>query len=312
MLNRLKAKIKQSPFGFYFYELLKRRLYQYYNWRYNDEEFIVKLFKKANHGNKPDLRQPQSFSEKLQWLKLYYRHPDIPICSDKARAKQYVSEQGYPELIIPTLAIYDRAEDIDPDKLPDNFILKASHGSGWNIICRGNKNEIDWKRAKKTMALWLKENLYVYGREWNYKEQKPCIIAEQLLAEETLVDYKFMCFNGKIKALQMNHEINNTKYIDLYDEQCNLLTDMDTGICPHSDVPLPRPPQFEEMKKIAAKLAEPFPFVRVDLYNLNNKIYFGEMTFFPGSGFWSISPKKRDLQFGSWLKLPEKTPKVKS
>ena len=120
----------------------------------------------------------------------------------------------------------------------------------------------------------------------------------------SLRDYKFMCFNGKCKALQVNHEINGSKYVDIYDSEWRLIPDFCTGVAPHSSVQLPKPDKFDEMKQIAEKLATPFPFVRVDLYNVNGKIYFGEMTFFPGSGFWTITPEERDIEFGSWLELP--------
>lgn len=305
MLHELKQALKKYPVVLYLVERFKRRIYQRYARIYDDEAFICRLYKKANQGRLPDLLHPKLFTEKLQWLKLHYRDPAIPFCSDKIEAKRYVAEHGYPGLIIPTLATYSSADEVDVAKLPENFILKASHGSGWNIICRGNKEQIDWKRAKKTMGIWLKENLYIFGREWNYKEQTPRLLAEELLAEECVVDYKFMCFNGIARALQINHELDGNKYVDLYDANWTLLPDMDTGVCPHSGIQLPKPAQFEEMKTIAENLAKPFPFVRVDLYNVNHKIYFGEMTFFPGSGFWTITPPDRDLQFGNWLTLPE-------
>lgn len=307
MFSWLKHKLKSIPLIFYFVELRKRWLYRYYEKKYDDRTFVCRLYKKANHGRLPDLENPQLFTEKLQWLKLYYRHPDIPVCSDKVEAKKYVAEHGFPELIIPTIASYDHADDIDLDKLPENFILKASHGSGWNIICRGNKDKIDWKHARKTMDVWLSENLYRLGREWNYKEQKPKLLAEELLDAECVVDYKFMCFNGVCRAMQVNHEIDGEKYVDLYTRDWELIPDMGTGVAPHSAIILPKPPQYEKMREIAETLARPFPFVRVDLYNVNGKIYFGEMTFFPGSGFWSITSPERDRQFGDWLKLPELT-----
>ena len=306
VVAKLKQRIKSHPLGLQLVEARKRRRYEQYAGQYSDREFVEKLYRKANGGRLPDLDNPKDFTEKLQWLKLFYRDPAIPVCSDKVEAKRYIAEQGYPELIIPNIAVYDRAEDVDPATLPDRFIMKASHGSGWNIVCKGNKDAIDWKRMKKVMATWLSENLYIYGREWNYKEQTPHILAEELLSDEPVVDYKFMCFNGTVRAMQVNHEIDGEKYVDLYDDEWNLIEDMGTGVAPHSNVALPKPPQFEEMKAIATKLAQPFPFVRVDLYNVDGKIYFGEMTFFPGSGFWSITPPERNRQFGDWLTLPEK------
>lgn len=304
-VETIKAAVKSNPLGLYLVERRKHRLYERYAQEYSDREFIEMLYKKANHGLSPDLENPKKFTEKLQWLKLYYRDPAIPICSDKVEAKRYVAEHGYPELVIPNIAVYDSADEVDEKALPDRFILKASHGSGWNILCR-DKSKIDWLRMKKVMATWLKENLYIYGREWNYKEQTPRLLAEELLDDHGVVDYKFMCFNGVCRAMQVNHDEDGVHYVDLYDENWQLLPDMGTGTAPHSDRALPKPEQFEEMKAIAEDLAKPFPFVRVDLYHVNGKIYFGEMTFFPGSGFWSITPPSRDRQFGDWLTLPEK------
>lgn len=303
-IKRLKSIIKSSPLGWYLTERYKRQKYQYFARKYNDPEFICRLYLRANGGRSPDLEHPRLFTEKLQWLKLYYRDERIPLCSEKAEAKKYIAQQGYADLLIPTIAVYDRAQDVDLAQLPERFILKATHGSGWNILCT-DRSALDWKRVRKIMQTWLDENLYIFGREWNYRELTPRILAEELIGSGHLVDYKFMCFNGVVRAMQVNHEINGEKYVDLYDADWNLLADMGTGVAPHSAAALPKPPDFEKMKEIAAQLAKPFPFVRVDLYHEAGKIYFGEMTFFPGSGFWSISPAARDAQFGEWLTLPE-------
>ncbi len=302
-IHTLKRKIKKNSFALMLIERRKRRKFQHYAEKYTDREFVEQLYKKANNGRLPDLENPTDFTEKLQWLKLYYRDPVIPICSDKVEAKQYITDMGYPELVIPNIAVYDSADEVDVDALPEEFILKASHGSGWNIICR-DKKSIDWPRMEKVMATWLNENLYIYGREWNYKEQRPRLLVEELLDDKCVVDYKFMCFNGVVRAMQVNHEIDGKKYVDIYDDEWNLISDMGVGVAPHSGVALPKPQQFEEMKEIATKLSKPFPFVRVDLYNVHGKIYFGEMTFFPGSGFWTITPHSRNRQFGDWLELP--------
>ncbi len=304
ILRRIKDLLKKNPLIFYLVEKRKNLLYSHYAKVYDDETFIRMLYRKFNHGREPDLENPKRFTEKLQWLKLHYRNPDIPICSDKVEAKKYIAAHGFPELVVPTIAVYDSPDEIDIGKLPENFILKASHGSGWNIICRGEKASMDWGRIRKTMGVWLSENLYILGREWNYKEQTPRILAEELLDSKTLVDYKFMCFNGKCRAQQVNHEIGGRKYVDIYDSDWRLIPDFCTGVAPHSDLQLPKPDKFDEMKAIAEKLAAPFPFVRVDLYNVNGKIYFGEMTYFPGSGFWTVTPEERDFEFGSWLELP--------
>lgn len=300
----IKEYIKSNPVAYRVIENNKKKRYQKYAEKYSDREFVEILYRKFI-GREPDLDNPKTYTEKLQWLKLNYRNPDIPLCSDKYEAKRYIERQGYSDLLIPTLAVYDSADDIDIDKLPDEFIIKATHGSGWNVICR-DKNKIDWKHTKKIMNTWLSENLYIYGREWNYKEQIPRLIVEPLMDTKPLIDYKFICFNGKCKAMQVNHDDESGKhYIDMYDGDWNLIPDMDSSVALHSGRPLPKPSQFYEMRDIAEKLAKPFPFVRVDLYNIKGKIYFGEMTFFPGSGFWKITPEKYDTMFGEWIELTE-------
>lgn len=301
-LWHLKEKIKSNALARLLIEERKRLLYTRDARRYSDREFIERLYERKI-GRKPDLDHPVTFTEKLQWLKLHYRDPAIPRASDKYEAKKYIAERGFPELLIPTLAVYDSADEIDLDKLPDQFILKATHGSGWNFICR-DKASFDLPSKRKIMNSWLKQNLYIYGREWNYKERTPRLIAEPLMDDKPLVDYKFLCFNGVCRALQINHDDNGTHYVDYYDEDWNLFPDMSSGTADISGMPLPKPERFDEMKAIAEQLAAPFPFVRVDLYDIRGEIYFGEMTFFPGSGFWKITPPSYDNTFGAWLTLP--------
>lgn len=303
LLWHIKHTIKKNPLALYIIESRKRVRYKKYAEKYSDREFVEMLYEQRT-GRKPQLDNPQKFTEKLQWLKLNYRDPDIPLCSDKYEAKKYIERKGFPELLIPTLAVYDNADEIDLDKLPEEFIIKATHGSGWNVICR-DKSKIDWKHTKKTMNTWLAENLYIFGREWNYKEQTPRLIVEPLMDTKPLVDYKFMCFNGKCRAMQVNHDVEDRHYVDYYDSEWNLFADMSCGVADCTGKAIPKPEQFDEMKQIAEQLAKPFPFVRVDLYNINGKIYFGEMTYFPGSGFWNITPVKYDDMFGEWLELPK-------
>ena len=299
---KIKEAIKRNPAARFLIEERKRREYQKLAQTVSDRDFIEALYEKRI-GRKPDLDHPVTYTEKLQWLKLHYRDPAIPRASDKYEAKQYIAERGFPELLIPTLAVYDSAEEIDPDALPAQFIIKATHGSGWNFICR-DKRSFNLSAKRKIMNTWLHENLYIYGREWNYKEQTPRLIVEPLMDTKPLVDYKFLCFNGVCRAMQVNHDEAGTHYVDYYDGDWNLFPDMSSGTADISGRALPKPEQFEEMKAIAEQLAAPFPFVRVDLYLIRGRIYFGEMTFFPGSGFWKITPEKYDRMFGAWLEIP--------
>ena len=302
LLWKIKQHIKSNGLARLLIEERKRLLYTRDARRYSDREFIERFYERKI-GRKPDLDHPVTFNEKLQWLKLHYRDPAIPRASDKYEAKKYIAERGFPELLIPTLAVYDSADEIDLAKLPDQFILKATHGSGWNFICR-DKASFDLPAKRKIMNAWLKQNLYIYGREWNYKEQPPRLIAEPLMDDKPLVDYKFLCFNGVCRALTVNHDDDSTHYIDFYDSDWNLIPEMKADIADHSKKIMPKPDRFEEMKTIAEQLAAPFPFVRVDLYDIRGEIYFGEMTFFPGSGFWKITPSSYDKTFGAWLTLP--------
>lgn len=299
---KLKSKIKKNDFARILIEERKRIKYGRLAETVPDREFIESLYEKQT-GRKPDLDSPRAFTEKLQWLKLNYRNPAIPLASDKYEAKKYIAQKGFPELIIPTLAVYESADEIDLSALPEEFIIKATHGSGWNFICK-DKRSFDLNAKKKIMNSWLRQNLYVYGREWNYREQKPRLIVEPLIGDRP-VDYKFLCFSGVCRAMQVNHDEGGIHYVDFYDGEWNLYPDMSSGTAPVSGTALPKPGGFDEMKSIAEKLAADFPFVRVDLYNVGGKIYFGEMTFFPGSGFWHISPEKYDFMFGEWLDIKE-------
>ncbi len=302
-IHEIKQTIKKNPLALYVIEKRKTAKYERMAEKYSDREFIKMLYRKKI-GRAPDLDNPKRFTEKMQWLKLNYRDPDIPLASDKYEAKKYIERRGFSELLIPTLAVYDSADKINIDELPEEFILKATHGSGWNFICR-SKSEFDLESKRRIMNTWLNANLYNLGREWNYKEQKPRIIAEPLIDTKPLVDYKFFCFNGECRCLAVNHSVGKREYRDYYDKNWNLYSDLSPGTADISGKPLQKPRQFEKMKKTAEELAKPFPFVRVDLYDVNDKIYFGEMTFFPGSGFLCFKPEKYDYMFGDWLKLPE-------
>jgi len=302
-LVAVKRWIKSRPWGLYLVEKRKKRLYTACLERYADREMIEKLYRRANHGLSPDLEHPTTFTEKLQWLKLYYRDPLMTICSDKYLVKEYLAEQGLAELVIPTVAVYDDIREFDEKTLPGRCMIKATHGSGWNIRVDG-KSPIAWKAMKKIMAVWLSESAYLFGREWNYRDQQPRIMVEPLIADVPPVDYKLMCFNGVVRAVQVNHRIDGKEYADFYDDNWCRMKDMRIGVLPSSDAVLPRPAQWERMKEIATELSRPFPFVRVDLYEVNDRVLFGEMTFFPGSGFWTITPLKCNEQFGGWLTLP--------
>lgn len=253
------------------------------------------------------LKHPQTFNEKLQWLKLYNRDPEFTRMVDKYEAKQYVAERIGEEYIIPTLGVWERFDEIDFDSLPDQFVLKCTHDSGGLVICR-DKTTLDISAAREKIEACLKRNYYWDYREWPYKDVKPRIIAEQYLPGENgeLLDYKFMCFNGEMKCCMVcsQRQSGHGLHVDNYDRQWQKLP-FERGY-PSSDTIHPRPQHFDTMVARAEELAENLPYVRVDFYETAGRVYFGELTFFPGSGVAKFRPPEWDAILGSWIRLPDK------
>ena len=259
-------------------------------------------------GQRLNLKNPLSFNEKIQWLKLYDRKPEYTKMVDKYEAKKYVANIIGEEHIIPTIAVYDRAEDINFDVLPKQFVLKCTHDSGGLVICR-DKSKLDKEAAIKRLSMSLKRNYYYQNREWPYKNVKPRIIAEQYMEDENtseLRDYKFFCFDGVMKALfiatDRQTKGEETKF-DFFDADFKHL-DIKNGH-PNAETPPAKPVTFEKMKKMAEKLSEHIPHLRVDFYEVNGKAYFGELTFSHWSGMVPFEPEKWDLEFGRWITLPD-------
>lgn len=251
------------------------------------------------------LDNPKTYNEKLQWLKLHDHNPDYTKMVDKVEAKKYVEGIVGKEYIIPTIGVYDRVEDIDFDNLPDQFVLKCTHDSNGVVICK-DKSSFDVGKAKEKLGRGLKQSYYSVNREWPYKNVRPRIIAEQYMEDETgeLRDYKFFCFNGEVKALFIASDRTKkeqTKF-DFFDENFNHLPF--TNGHPNSSKEITKPEGFEQMKIIASKLSQNIPHVRVDLYSVRGKIYFGELTFYHWSGFTPFVPQEWDNRFGEFIKLP--------
>lgn len=273
---------------------------------YSDEKFLKKLFK-LRMGSELNLDNPQTFSEKLQWLKLYNRKPEYTQMVDKVGAKEYVASIIGEEYIIPTLGVWDRVEDIDWDSLPDQFVLKCTHDSGGIVICK-DKSKLDINSAKAKLKRGLKRKYYSQNREWPYKDVKPRIIGEEYMVDESgyeLKDYKWFCFNGEPKALfiatDRGVEGEETKF-DFFDAEFNHLPF--TNGHPNANREIVKPKSFERMKELAAKLSAGQPHLRVDFYDIDGKIYFGELTFYHWSGTVPFEPEEWDYTFGSWIKLP--------
>lgn len=274
----------------------------------SDEKFL-KLIYRIMFGKKLNLEHPETFNEKLQWLKLNDRNPLYPKMVDKITAKEYVSSIIGEEYIIPTLAVYNSLDDIKLEDLPDQFVLKTNHSGGNTgvIICR-DKKAFDLDAAKKKLNVSLHSDMFCSTREWPYTQIKPTVFAEQFMSEETLSDlkdYKFFCFDGEVKSLFVGTErsTGDVKF-DFFDSDFNHLDLVQTH--PMSGRELAMPENFEKMKEIAAKLSKGIPHVRVDLYNVSGKIYFGELTFYHHGGFQPFHPDSWDKLWGDWITLPEK------
>lgn len=253
-------------------------------------------------------KEPTAYSEKLQWLKVYDRKPVYTTMVDKFEVKQYVADLIGEQYIIPTINVWDKVEDIDFDSLPDQFVLKCTHDSGGLVICT-DKTQLNKEETKKKLAFCLKQNYFWSAREWPYKNVKPRIIAEKYMVDESgyeLKDYKFFCFNGEPKALfiasdrQVKGE--STKF-DFFDMEFNHLPFINGH--PNANHPIKCPPSFEKMKELAAVLSKGIPQLRVDFYDINGDIYFGELTFYHHSGFETFEPEEWDYTFGEWITLPK-------
>lgn len=275
----------------------------------NDEEYLKKIFK-ANMGYSLNLEDPKTFNEKLQWLKLYNRRPEYTMMVDKYKVREYISEKIGEEYLIPLIGLWDDPDDIDFDTLPNQFVLKCNHNSGLGMyICEDKKN-IDVQKVKKELRKGLKQDYYLLGREWPYKDVPRKVVAEKYMTDETgtnLRDYKFYCFDGNAKVVGIYQDRNTEKETtgDFFDMDFNWLDF--TFNMPNAKVKPSKPNHFEKMIEIAEILSEGIPHVRVDLYLSNDKIYFGELTFFDGSGFDKIEPFEWDVKLGSWINLPDKT-----
>ncbi len=274
---------------------------------WSDEKFLKEKFK-LFFGYELDLKNPQTFNEKLQWLKLYDRKPIYTTMVDKYEVKKYVADIIGDEYIIPTLGVWDKFEDIDFDKLPNQFVLKCTHDSGGLVIC-SDKSNFDYHAAKKKINSSLKRNYFWQGREWPYKNVKPRVIIEKYMEErksQDLKDYKFFCFNGIPKMMFVASDRQNpneeTKF-DFYDMNFNHLPF--TNGHPNSSKQIAKPKSFEKMKELAAVLSQHIPHVRVDFYEINGRVYFGEMTFSHWSGFVPFEPQEWDKKIGNLLTLPK-------
>lgn len=273
------------------------------------DKMYLKLRFRSRMHTKLNLKNPQTYSEKLQWLKLYYHEPMLVNLVDKYEVKSWVAEKIGEEHIIPTIGVWDHFEDIDLNQLPNQFVLKCTHDSGGIVICH-DKTSFDAGAAKKKLDRCLKRNYFWHSREWPYKYVKPRIIAEEMMVDESgyeLKDYKLFCFDGKMRYLFIATDrsvANEETKFDFFDENFTHLP-IKNGH-DNSKRELKRPTGFEEMKQFAEILSKGFPEARVDFYDINGKVYFGEITFFHWGGLMPFEPKEWDRVFGENIVLPEK------
>lgn len=275
-------------------------------WMFPDKLYLRLSFR-LRVGYSLNLDEPRTFNEKIQWLKLNYRRPEFIKMVDKYNAKKYVADLIGEEHVIPTIGVYNSVDEIDWKALPDQFVLKCTHDSGGVVIC-SDKSKLNIDAAKKKLRQGLCKGFYYQGREWPYKNVPRKIIAEKYMVDESgieLKDYKFFCFNGVPKflfvatdRLKENEEVK----FDFYDLEFNHL-DVRNGH-PNSSRDLSKPAGFDKMVEIASTLSKDLPHLRVDLYDINGQIYFGELTFYHFSGFTPFVPLEWDYKFGEMINLP--------
>ena len=274
------------------------------------DKLFLTLQYRAVFGKSINWNSPVTYNEKLQWLKVYDRRPIYTTMVDKYAVKKSVAEIIGEEHIIPTLGVWDRPEDIEWDKLPNQFVLKCTHDSGGLVICR-DKETLDRKAAIKKLNKSLQNDYYMAGREWPYKNVPRRIIAERYMEDKNvgeLPDYKFFCFNGRCESFKIDFDRQKTHHANYYNRACELMPFGEVVCPPDYKRNLNIPSNVNEMINYAELLASHInsSFVRVDLYNINGQIYFGEITFYPASGFGKFEPKEWDKTIGEWINLPKK------
>ena len=288
-----------------------RVLQQYFTWL--PDKLYIQLMFRFKMGYWPNLKNPQSFSEKLQWLKLNYRRPEYTTIVDKYAVKDYVAKIIGEKFIIPTLGVWDKPEDIDWESLPDRFVLKTTHGGGSTgvVICK-EKTSFDKGKAIDKLNKSLIQDIYRTLKEWPYKNVPRRILAEQYIEPlpetQDLPDFKWYCFGGEPKYCQVITNRSSEETIDFFDTDWNHqdfigLLSVNTSF-KNADLTPERPSDLDEQVRIAKELSKGLPFSRIDLYSINNKTYFGEITFYPASGLGTFEPSKYNEILGKKVLLP--------
>lgn len=268
-----------------------------------DAQYLKMLYR-VKTGNKLHLDDPQTLNEKLQWLKIHDRKPIYTKMVDKYEVRKIIAEQVGEEYLIPLLGVWNKFDDIDFDKLPEQFVLKCTHDSGGLAICT-DRERFDKEAARKKIEHCMRRNYYTNSREWPYKDVEPRIIAEEYMVDESgweLKDYKIFCFNGHAEYVEVDFNRYVNHKLNTYDFDWNPLNFCDSSKNDY-DANIPKPNRLMEMKEIAEKLSKDMDFLRVDFYSIDNRIFIGELTLCPGSGCIAFEPKETDLYYGKKLKL---------
>lgn len=269
-----------------------------------DKEYL-KLFYWACMAKRLNLRNPQTLNEKLQWLKLYDRNSEYTKMVDKYAVREYIAEKIGKEYLIPLLGVWDNPDDIDFDELPNQFVLKCNHNSGRGMCICTDKSKLDIDKVKRELRSGLNEDYYKHGREWAYKNVPRKIIAEKYMVDESgieLKDYKIFCFNGKPEYVEVDFNRHIEHKLNPYDFDWNPLNFCDSSKNDYSAA-IKKPSRLNDMYNIAEKLSKGFDFLRVDFYSIEDKLYIGELTLCPGSGFIQFEPCSVDLKYGKLLRL---------
>ena len=296
--------LKNYTFIQYYYYWFRNGLSNLF---YNDEGFYRKEFKKT-YGRYPDIKNPKTFNEKLIWSMLNHRNDIYIKCADKYEVREIVKMKVGVQYLVKCYDIYDKLEQIKFEKLPDSFVMKATHASAWNLICL-NKKELKFKKELKVFKYWLTHNYYNFYREWPYNYMQKRIICEQYIGDKhgnPPMDYKIYCFNGVPKVIQLDIDRFKNHKRNIYNTEWELLKDAVIVFDQDFSREYEKPKNFEEMLDIAGKLSQGFEHVRIDLYNVEGKIYFGEMTFFSYAGTGGVVKSDEfHLLLGSWFNLPK-------
>lgn len=303
MMHKVKNLLKKSKHVMY--ARAKYRIWRNKRLAKQDDLTYLSELYRRELGFDINWKDPQRITEKFQWLKMFYRHPDMPRCADKYAVRAYLEERGYGHLLNELYGVWYDPDEIDIDALPEKFVLKASHGSSMGIVCT-DKSKIDWSYQKKLMKLWLQTDISVEAREWSYREIRPCIICEKYLenADLELTDYKFTQNYDKFVCMYIVSQrfTGSAHYMTYYDDSFQKYPATRDEYEMFDEE---KPAQFEEMMQLAREIGKEFPLSRVDFYNVSGKVYFGEITFFSGRGLMRFSTSDMDQRFGAMVSLPE-------